>query len=182
MVEDPHLCFLWFKSLSLLRGPSNNGHITITSVTLQKRETYLRTLKDVALHREERDLRGKLQVILDNEEASLRQKSRVQWLKLGDSNSKFFYRAFKQRCNKNAVHSIMNESGQRIYGDQVDQEPVNFCRNLFNAPFESVDFARLNIHRRLKLESIELLDAIRQSPNNKAPGIYGFTKEFFMAS
>lgn len=39
------------------------------------------------------------------------QKSRVDWLRLGDSNTHFFFAAMKQRYTRNRMASICSEDG-----------------------------------------------------------------------
>ncbi|KAF8388800.1 hypothetical protein HHK36_025480 [Tetracentron sinense] len=48
------------------------------------------------------------------EESSLRQKSRVQWLQLGDSNSKFFYSTVQSRRAINRISHIVDDQGNAL--------------------------------------------------------------------
>lgn len=48
---------------------------------------------------------------MDVEESVYKQKSRVDWLKLGNSNTHFFFAAMKQRKSRNRRSSLHNEAG-----------------------------------------------------------------------
>lgn len=58
------------------------------------------------------------------EEAHLKQKSRIQWLKLGDSKTGFFHKA---RQSKNRLLSVYNAEGEKLEDHKaVSQEAVSF--------------------------------------------------------
>lgn len=44
----------------------------------------------------------------------LSQKNKVQWLKIGDRNTKFFHNMIKARRNMNRVFSITNSQGAKV--------------------------------------------------------------------
>ncbi|XP_028120127.1 uncharacterized protein LOC114317570 [Camellia sinensis] len=48
------------------------------------------------------------------EESLAHQKSRIQWLGLGDRNSKFFFRNVKGNVNKGRIHSVVLPNGDRV--------------------------------------------------------------------
>lgn len=55
---------------------------------------------------EEQNLLEKLEEILKQKEIYLRQRSRLQWRKEGDENSKFFQMVANGRKNRNFIPSI----------------------------------------------------------------------------
>ncbi|XP_077228403.1 uncharacterized protein LOC143861362 [Tasmannia lanceolata] len=63
------------------------------------------------LYPAEENLCADLKIAMDKEENFLRQKSRIQWLNLGDSNSKFFYSSIKSRQNRNNIRAILRADG-----------------------------------------------------------------------
>ena len=68
------------------------------------------------------------------EESFLRQKSRIQWLNLGDKNSKFFFKALKNYYNRSKIVSICGENGTRIDNPKdVKEEIVKYLKNLLSA-------------------------------------------------
>lgn len=58
-----------------------------------------------------KDLQMELKVRSNDEEADLRQRSKVNWLKLGDSNSNFFSLATKVRRSANSTLRLLNSEG-----------------------------------------------------------------------
>lgn len=48
------------------------------------------------------------------EESALAQKARIQWLKLGDSNNQFFFRAIKERLADNHITVLYNARGDKL--------------------------------------------------------------------
>ncbi|KAL5861831.1 hypothetical protein ACOSQ4_003127 [Xanthoceras sorbifolium] len=68
---------------------------------------------NVSLHEEESRLVKLYGDLSRDEESFLRQKSRVQWINLGDRNSKFFFRSTRQRCSRSKVLSLTDEHGNR---------------------------------------------------------------------
>lgn len=60
---------------------------------------------------EEETLCADLRAALHSEEIFLKQKSRITWLKLGDGNNGFFFRACKGRWNSNKILALTDESG-----------------------------------------------------------------------
>ncbi|GAV92680.1 Exo_endo_phos domain-containing protein [Cephalotus follicularis] len=65
---------------------------------------------DSHLLQQERLLRMEVGRAARDEEAYFKQKSRVQWLKDGDSNTAFFHRVVKMRQSRNHLVRIKNES------------------------------------------------------------------------
>lgn len=61
------------------------------------------------------------------EEAHLKQKSRIKWLKLGDSKTGFFHKVLRARQSKNRLLSVYNAEGQKLEDHRaVSQEAVSF--------------------------------------------------------
>lgn len=61
------------------------------------------------------------------EESILQQKSRINWLSLGDSNSKFFFTAVKIRKARNNLTLIQNDLGDIIPSlEGIQKEMVKF--------------------------------------------------------
>lgn len=61
------------------------------------------------------------------EEAHLKQKSRIKWLKLGDSKTGFFHKVVRARQSKNRLLSVYNAEGEKLEDHKaVSQEAVSF--------------------------------------------------------
>ncbi|KAL7161752.1 hypothetical protein ACSBR2_042264 [Camellia fascicularis] len=70
------------------------------------------------------------------EESLAHQKSRIQWLGLGDRNSKFFFRTVKGNVNKGRIHSVVLPNGDRVTKSaEVHNSFVDYFTNLFGKPF-----------------------------------------------
>jgi 5'(3')-deoxyribonucleotidase len=66
---------------------------------------------DLEIHRAKPILFKEYVQLVEAEESFLRQKSWLQWLNLGDKNSKFFFNLEKSHHNCNKIISIHDESG-----------------------------------------------------------------------
>lgn len=71
------------------------------------RNNYLQT----KLFEEEEEMKKRLEKWVNIEESIFNQKSRNQWLKLGDSNSAFFFANMKSRVSQNKIRSLMTATG-----------------------------------------------------------------------
>ncbi|KAK3193368.1 hypothetical protein Dsin_024678 [Dipteronia sinensis] len=68
---------------------------------------------------------------LQAEEDLLRQKSRIQWLKAGDRNSSYFFKAINGRRNRSKIHSINGDDGSLIEGGiPVKNEVIRHFQNI----------------------------------------------------
>nr|XP_009629730.1 uncharacterized protein LOC104119842 [Nicotiana tomentosiformis] len=141
----------------------------------------------------EKELRGKLEKWGVIEESIMRQKSRTQWLKLGDSNSAYFYACLKIRTSMNSIKSLVNQDGKLLKNEQkVKDEVVGFYKELLGNVAEQIPMINPKIMRngpilkreqQLKLiEPItteEICIAMKNIYDNKAPGCDGFNIFFF---
>lgn len=128
------------------------------------------------------------------EESLAHQKSRIQWLGLGDRNSKFFFRAIKGNINKGRISSVVLCNGNRVNkSEDVYNTFVDSFTNLFGKPF----FDCYNIYERINnlvsqrvtsdqfndlardVTDKEIHDAFWSLKANKAPGPNGYSLGFF---
>lgn len=63
------------------------------------------------LHAHEKTCNEELRHWLSVEESIYKQKSRMEWLKLGDANTHYFFSAMKEGYNRNKISSIYDEEG-----------------------------------------------------------------------
>lgn len=127
------------------------------------------------------------------EEIFLKQKLRVQWLKCGDANNKFFYSACKNRWKNNKIlaledeegtthtsHSAISEVAVNYFTHLLGQDtPVNDIPDDLELPQLSSDFSDYLIR---PFTNLDVFNALKSMPNNKCPGPDGFTKEFFIST
>ncbi|KAL4383394.1 hypothetical protein GQ457_15G018290 [Hibiscus cannabinus] len=134
-------------------------------------------------------LRGKLWEILRNEERAWLQKSRLNWFKEGDDNTKFFHLMASNRRRLNSLNVILY-NGVRVFEPPLIKQCVFdfFCKayNEKNAlPVEEMDFhfncisSGQQAYLEAEFTEEEVWRAISSSDSNKAPGPDGFNMGFF---
>ncbi|KAF9684916.1 hypothetical protein SADUNF_Sadunf03G0000100 [Salix dunnii] len=117
----------WNRSQQLLDGDPQNA--SLRDRERQSAKSYMQLCKD--------------------EEAFFKQRSRVQWLKLGDHNTKFFHRSLVHRNARSTISSLEDEDG-RVHSDiqTMGDIAVGYFKNLLQMdpePFEgSVDMVYQN--------------------------------------
>ncbi|GAV90354.1 hypothetical protein CFOL_v3_33763 [Cephalotus follicularis] len=79
---------------------------------------------------QERQLRVEVRNAARDEESLLKQKSRIQWLKEGDSNTAFFHRAVMVRQSKNHLVRIKDEQGNWLVDEDIARVGVNHFTNI----------------------------------------------------
>ena len=129
------------------------------------------------------------------EEGFLKQKSRVQWLKLGDQNTRFFHKAVKARNARSAIKAIISGNGCRIAEPEaIKEEAVGFFKNVLCVDGPSFDqeyvdniggitwsTQHLDILKG-EITHEEIKKAMFSIDDNKAPGPDGFSSLFFKAA
>lgn len=131
------------------------------------------------------------------EESLYRQKSRINWLKEGDKNTKFFHHSVKRRQLINRIITVRDSAGFLITDPmRVPQVFINFFSTLL-APNETVSKPTPHeiqkvIRRPLCEDQIRTLDGpvsdavikdtVFSLAKGKAPGPDGFSVEFFRSN
>ncbi|GJX75384.1 RNA-directed DNA polymerase, eukaryota, reverse transcriptase zinc-binding domain protein [Tanacetum coccineum] len=106
-----------------------------------------------------RDLKAYKSALKD-EESFLRQKSKVEWLKMGDRNSKYFHNVVKGRSNRNRIS----------YVEDMEVLPINDLASLFLKKLSDVDA----LYMVRNVSDDEIKRALFDIDGNKAPGPDGF--------
>eukprot|EP00253_Pinus_taeda_P025237 PITA_25237 len=137
---------------------------------------------------------SKLEERRKQEEILWRQKSRINWLREGERNTKFFHQAMVQHRQRNKIVSIKNEAGDRVieqegiekvlvdYHKDILTEPQNdraaaiekICKEIPKLVTEEQNKALMRAVTIKELEEI-----VMNMKKGKAPGPDGFTTEFF---
>ncbi|XP_060210485.1 uncharacterized protein LOC132637413 [Lycium barbarum] len=121
------------------------------------------------LHDEEKTVRLELEKWHNIEESVLKQKSRVNWLKLGDSNTSFFHACIRNRLAQNQIRTLTTI-------DAAHQLPS------INSDIMKRDKV---LNRRQQLLLIapvtkeEVMDAMKNINDNKALGNNGYNALFY---
>ncbi|XP_021721083.1 uncharacterized protein LOC110688652 [Chenopodium quinoa] len=127
------------------------------------------------------------------QESIYRKKARVQWVKLGDSNTKYFFSTMKQRQARNKIDSLLTEHHVLLKTpSDVEKEIVSFYKLILGSRSPALDAIDLNTMRagkQLYTEAQNLhispvtnskIDcAIKSISDDKALGIDGFNLKFF---
>ena len=128
-----------------------------------------------------------------NEEIFLKQKSRVHWLKVGDSNNRFFSNACKNRWNSNKILHLKDSNGNNVTShSDIARAAIDYFSNLMGHDPWVSDFPDGLQLPSLSESEINLLIApfdkddvfntLKFMAKNKCPGPDGFTVEFYLAT
>ncbi|XP_071902137.1 uncharacterized protein [Coffea arabica] len=136
-------------------------------------------------------LKKQLKEAYKEEELYWLQKSRIQWLREGDKNTKFFHASVQGRRRRNRLNKLQREDGTWTESEQaVSKEIAEYYRNLFNSndvgdltevldgiPHTITDELNGNMMKPVLEEEIK---AVIFSMNpDKSPGVDGMSPLFF---
>ncbi|XP_059310624.1 uncharacterized protein LOC132061973 [Lycium ferocissimum] len=151
------------------------------------------SLLDSSLIEEEKGLRGLLEKWGGIEESIYKQKSRIQWLKVGDSNSKYFYASMKNRHSHNNIRQLMDAAGVMLFDEVgIKNNILRFYKALLGSSTsplpaiypQIISNGRL-LTRKHQVELIkpitkaEVYDALQSIDDGKAPGCDRLNSCFF---
>ena len=121
----------------------------------------------------------------------MKQRSRVNWLRKGDPNTKYYQSQAAQRSRSNRIVSLERADGSVCDDpDEVEVKVMDFYQNLYqsqgyNDMSDLLQFVppRVNDTMNGLLEkdftAEEVRKALFQMASSKAPGVDGFTAGFF---
>ena len=140
---------------------------------------------------EKTTLRTELEKAALLEEISWRQKSRVLYLKEGDSNTRFFHRMANSNRKNNCIENLMIDGALSSNQDRIADHIEHFYMNLYSEqqvqhPFPDVlDFPRISgdnvVWLERPFEEVEIFEVIKEFNGDKSPGPDGFLMAFFQA-
>ena len=141
----------------------------------------------------EKSLIENFQNALLEEETLLKQKSRVNWLKCGDSNSKFFFNACKGRWNSNKILSLLDGNGNSVSSHKdIAAVAVNYYSDMLGQAHSVTDFpenlslpcisSSQALDMQLPFCSADIYATLKSMAKGKSPGPDGFTVEFYLAA
>jgi hypothetical protein len=93
--------------------------------------------RTTSLIKEEEKLRAELEERHEQEEILWRQKSRVQWLKEGEKNTKLFHRSMVHRRYINKITQLEDNQGNPIRDHvSIEEELTNYYKDLLTEPIK----------------------------------------------
>jgi hypothetical protein len=117
--------------------------------------------------------------------------AKAEWLKNGDRNTKYFHACSKQRMKKNLVRSIKDDVGRKWDSPQdVGNAFVNFFQSLLTSAgprgmgectvgIDCNVTTDMNQNLLRSFTSVEVKQALDQMAPLKAPGLDGFSADFY---
>ena len=182
-------------ALRRLNNMNGNLHEAVVSArqTLLQFQQNLPLVPTSAQLYEEKNLTDILRKALLDEEVLLKQKSRVKWLKCGDSNNGFFFKSCRSRWNHNKILQIADDNGGTVSGHQeVARVAVSYYQNLLGTSRDVDEFpVDISLPRIMEAQAFDLqksfncediLNTLRSMPKCKSPGPDGFPAEFYVAT
>ncbi|KAL9676760.1 hypothetical protein QQ045_004979 [Rhodiola kirilowii] len=142
----------------------------------------------------EAKLQGELDEWLAQEELLWRQRSRIEWLREGDSNTKFFHTRASQRKKKNTVEKIKGNNNSWITDEvEICEEVVKHFSSIFRSTNPNGNSEWQNslsvVGKSISSESAELLcstftrmevqNVMFQIGSTKSPCPDGFSELFY---
>ncbi|XP_035832931.1 uncharacterized protein LOC118481782 [Helianthus annuus] len=195
--------FWLVKKLRLLKNPlrstlfkQGNLHKKVEALHVKLDEIQLRIDRDpsnVELRASETLINREFQEASLDEERFLKQKSKVDWLRAGDSNSAFFHSSLKIRNHCSRIDVIKDSDGNLYEGDTVFQAFVHHYEKFFGAQgdislnpapdlFSKVLSPQTASHMIRQVTAEEVKKAMFSIAIDKAPGPDGYTTAFFKSA
>jgi ribonuclease HI/exonuclease III len=157
-------------------------------------KTFISGARTVELMQEEEQLQIQLEERRKQEEILWKQKSRVQWLKEGEKNTKFFHRAMMHRRHINKITHLEDSQGNLTREhSKIEEELLKYYQDLLTEPQLDRTAAIRRVTKHIPalvtpeqnaaltrpITQEEVAQVVKDMSAGKAPGPDGFTVDFF---
>uniref|UniRef100_A0A803Q7D4 Reverse transcriptase zinc-binding domain-containing protein n=1 Tax=Cannabis sativa TaxID=3483 RepID=A0A803Q7D4_CANSA len=175
-----------FGKYGQMKNDINNAHQRVASLHNSRHSSTAHTTQML-------DAKKILDDLLEKEELYWQQRARVDWLKGGDANTKFFHSRAKARYNNNKIKSLLSSDG-RILRSEADfaAEASSFFSNLFTTAGEDGDALdivistintsitdEMNLILTQNFTRSDVEEALNSMAPDKSPGMDGMSAMFF---
>lgn len=178
------------KDLNARRGSVHNA-VSLAKTNLLTFQANMGPAPTREQRLEENNLIAQFQDSLDKEEQLLQQKSRINWIKKGDSNNKFFFSSCKARWNSNKLLSLVDDTGiTHTSHTMVSKVAVDYFKSLLgnstsvDAFPSDIELSRLSEEQMQSMDAqftnTEIFNTFKFMAKNRSPGPDGLTPEFFV--
>ena len=149
---------------------------------------------DILIERE-KSLTKEFSDMLKAEESFYRQKSRIDWIKEGDQNTKFFQKMTAAGQNRSSIRYLIDVDGHKLSSfDQISNEAVGFFQKLIGQRDVEVTGCNKELLSEIvqtvlpesagvelckAISSEEIRESLFSINGDKAPGPDGYTSHFF---
>ncbi|XP_058784180.1 uncharacterized protein LOC131658948 [Vicia villosa] len=134
-----------------------------------------------------------INTIHEHEESRMRQRTKLNWIRQGDDNSKFFFAYLKARQNKSCITFLQQENGEILTEqNDLEKEVLDFYGSLMGdraRRIQHIDISAMREGSQLRLDQQidltcqvtipEIEAALKGIGDYKSPGIDGFNAKIF---
>ncbi|KAM0873017.1 hypothetical protein ACQ4PT_038342 [Festuca glaucescens] len=134
-----------------------------------------------------RELKKKYLGLCSLQRTVARQRSRINWLREGEGNTKYFHIHTNHRRRKNYIPQVLHNNSILVEQAQIEEAFAEHYEQLFSAPADrefSINFEAMGIPQHnlsfldAEFDEEEVWAAIKDTPGDRAPGPDGFTGTF----
>ncbi|KAH0633496.1 hypothetical protein KY284_036282 [Solanum tuberosum] len=130
------------------------------------------------------------------EESVLKQKARVNWISLGDANTKYFSAVMKEKQKRKQILNLTSLDGTNLKEvEDIKLEIVKFYKGLMGTAAQSLPAVNAIIMQQgpvlsheqqyelnKDITDAEILEGLNQIGSDKSPGVDGYNATFYKAA
>ena len=196
---------LWYKLLRL-HGPISrlSKHLSNVNKTIAKARTDLRLAQEeLCLDRMNSEIIDKVKSYTDSviywheiNDQMMRQRTKIDWLRKGDSNTDFFYASLKAKHAATSIKVLHKDDGSVLQNsDAIAAKICDFYKNLMGSRDSRLQMIDITVMREgpqlsglernyliAPITLTEIKSALKGIGDLKSPGIDGYGEKIFKSS